>query len=68
MGNRLYVGNLSFHASSESIRAAFAAFGEVVEVHIVSDRETGQSRGFAFVSMGTAQAAASAISEMNGAL
>jgi len=68
MGNRLYVGNLSFQASQESLRAAFAQFGEVVEVYIVSDRETGQPRGFAFVTMGSAQAAADAISEMNGAL
>ena len=68
MGNRLYVGNLSFQASSESIRAAFSAFGEVAEVHVVSDRETGQSRGFAFVTMGSANEAAKAISEMNGAL
>ncbi|WP_394835930.1 RNA-binding protein [Pendulispora rubella] len=68
MGNRLYVGNLSFQASQESVRAAFSSFGEVVEVHVVSDRETGQSRGFAFVTMGSSQAASSAIAEMNGAL
>jgi len=41
MGNRLYVGNLSFHSSSESIRAAFSAFGEVSDVHVVADREQG---------------------------
>jgi cold-inducible RNA-binding protein len=68
MGNRLYVGNLSFQASSESIRAAFSAFGEVSDIHIPSDRETGQSRGFAFVTMGNAHEAAKAIAEMNGAL
>jgi len=68
MGARLYVGNLSFQASSESVRAAFASFGEVVEVHVVSDRETGRSRGFAFVTMGSEQAASKAIAEMNGAL
>ena len=68
MGNRLYVGNLSFNASSDSVRAAFSAFGEVTDVHVVSDRETGQSRGFGFVTMGSAQEAAKAIAEMNGAL
>src|ERR1700733_1501191 len=68
MGNRLYIGNLSFQATAESVRAAFSAFGEITDVHVVSDRETGQSRGFAFVTMGSAQEAAKAIAEMNGAL
>ena len=68
MGNRLYVGNLSFQATSETVRAAFAQHGEVTDVHVVSDRETGQSRGFAFVTMGSAQEAAKAIAEMNGAM
>ncbi len=68
MGNRLYVGNLSFNASPDSVRAAFSAFGEITDVHVVSDRETGQSRGFGFVTMGTSDAAQKAIREMNGAL
>jgi len=68
MGNRLYVGNLSFRATSESVRTAFAAIGEVTDVHVVTDRETGQSRGFAFVTMANAADAAKAIAEMNGAL
>ncbi|WP_394843112.1 RNA-binding protein [Pendulispora brunnea] len=68
MGSRLYVGNLSFQTSQESIREAFSRFGEVAEVYIVSDRETGQPRGFAFVTMGSAQSAQQAIDEMNGAL
>src|SRR4051794_19662384 len=68
MGTRLYVGNLSFHATADAVRTAFAAFGEVSDVHLVSDRETGQSRGFAFVTMGTPAEAAKAIAEMNGAL
>ena len=68
MGNRLYVGNLSFRATSDSVRTAFAAIGEVTDVHVVTDRETGQSRGFAFVTMGNAADAAKAIAEMNGAL
>jgi RNA recognition motif-containing protein len=67
MGNRLYVGNLSFQSNSDSIRTTFAAFGSVTDVHVVMDRESGQSRGFAFVTMGTAQEAAKAIAQMNGA-
>ncbi|MEZ4294968.1 MAG: RNA-binding protein [Polyangiaceae bacterium] len=66
MGNRLYVGNLSFQTKADTIRSAFSALGEVTDVHVVTDRETGQPRGFAFVTMGSAQEAAKAISEMNG--
>lgn len=68
MGNRLYVGNLSFNATNDTVRTAFSAFGEITDVHVVSDRETGQSRGFGFVTMGTAEAAQKAIAEMNGAM
>lgn len=68
MGNRLYVGNLSFNSSSDTVRQAFSAFGEVTDVHLVSDRETGQPRGFGFVTMGTSEAAQTAIREMNGAV
>jgi len=67
MGNRLYVGNLSFNTSEETLRDCFGEVGEVTDVHIVSDRETGRSRGFAFVTMGTSEAAANAISQMDGA-
>jgi RNA recognition motif-containing protein len=68
MGNRLYVGNLSFQSDSNSIRDAFSEFGEVTDVHVVSDRETGQSRGFGFVTMASAEAATKAIEQMNGAI
>ncbi len=68
MGNRLYVGNLSFNSNKESLQQAFSSFGEITDVHLVSDRETGQSRGFGFVTMGTAEAAQRAIREMNGAM
>jgi RNA recognition motif-containing protein len=68
MSNRLYIGNLSFQASADSIRAAFSEFGEITDVHLVSDRETGQSRGFGFVTMASPEAAAKAIKQMNGAL
>ena len=68
MSNRLYVGNLSYDSTSESLRAAFASFGEVADVHVVTDRDSGRSRGFAFVTMGSPQEAADAIAQMNGAL
>ena len=67
MGNRLYVGNLSFSTTADMVRDSFSALGEVTDVHLVSDRETGRSRGFAFVTMGSREAAEKAISQMNGA-
>jgi len=67
MGTRLYVGNLSFSSTSETVREAFARIGEVTDVHIVTDRTSGQSRGFGFVTMGTPAEAAKAIETMNGA-
>jgi cold-inducible RNA-binding protein len=66
MGNRLYVGNLSFSTTQAAIEAAFASAGEVREVAMPTDRETGQPRGFAFVTMGNAKAAEAAISQLNG--
>ncbi len=68
MGNRLYVGNLSFSTTRESLEAAFAGVGEVREISLPTDRETGQPRGFAFVTMGSAQAAMNAISQLNGTM
>lgn len=68
MSTRLYVGNLSFNGTADSVRAAFQEFGTVTDVHVVTDRETGRSRGFAFVTMSTAEQAQKAISEMNGAM
>jgi RNA recognition motif-containing protein len=67
MGTRLYVGNLPFSVTPEALRQAFSSSGEVTDVHIVSDRQTGQSRGFAFVTMGNVQEAAAAMGAMNGA-
>jgi cold-inducible RNA-binding protein len=66
VGNRLFVGNLSFGTTQAALEAAFSAAGEVREVAVPVDRGTGQPRGFAFVTMGDAQAAAKAISELNG--
>jgi RNA recognition motif-containing protein len=67
MGNRLYVGNLSFNSGSDSVRAAFEQFGAVTDVHLVTDRESGQPRGFGFVTMSTNEQAQAAISGMTGA-
>lgn len=66
MGRRLYVGNLSFRVSEDAVRQAFAGCGEVVEVHLVTDRETGRPRGFGFVTMATNEAAAKAIETLDG--
>lgn len=66
MGNRLFVGNLSFNTSQQTIEAAFAAMGEVREVALPTDRETGRPRGFAFVTMADAQGAQNAIAQLNG--
>jgi cold-inducible RNA-binding protein len=66
MGNRLYVGNLSFNTNSDALRSAFEQYGAVTDVHLVTDRQTGQPRGFGFVTMGTGEAAQAAIAGMNG--
>lgn len=66
MGNRLYVGNLSFSTSRESLQSMFAGAGEVREIAMPTDRETGQPRGFAFVTMGDAAQAAAAIEQFDG--
>ena len=63
----IYVGNLSFNAGEDDLRAAFEQFGEVTSVNIIMDRETGRSRGFAFVEMADGKGAAEAIENLNGA-
>jgi len=68
MGNRLYVGNLSFHTNEDTLRDAFAQYGDVVEAKIVTDRETGRSRGFGFVTMADGEGARNAIAQLNGAM
>jgi RNA recognition motif-containing protein len=68
MGTRLYVGNLSYDATADSVRAVFSAHGDVSDVHIVIDRDTGRSRGFAFVTMRSSEQASAAATKMNGAL
>jgi cold-inducible RNA-binding protein len=61
----IYVGNLSHSATEEDLRQAFAQFGAVATVNIIKDRETGRSRGFAFVEMTNGSEAATAIKELN---
>ncbi|GAB5514203.1 MAG: hypothetical protein Rhob2KO_19280 [Rhodopirellula baltica] len=62
----IYVGNLSFKATEEELRGAFEQYGEVSAVNIIMDRETGRSRGFAFVEMADAEGAKDAIENLNG--
>ena len=66
MGTKLYVGNLSFRTTSEELREAFAAAGTVESATVIEDRDSGRSRGFAFVEMATAEEAAAAIEKFNG--
>ncbi len=68
MSARLYVGNLSYGTSQADLESFFAAAGEVREVAIPTDRETGRVRGFAFVTMGSDAAASAAIAQLNGAM
>jgi len=66
MAANLYVGNLSFETSEDTLRALFAEFGEIESVNLITDRYTGRPRGFAFVEMATEQAAQAAIGALNG--
>lgn len=67
MSTKLYVGNLAFHTTEDTLKNAFSEFGEVAEVKLILDRETGRSRGFAFVEMATPDDARKAMEAMNGA-
>ncbi|GAB5403613.1 MAG: hypothetical protein Aurels2KO_18440 [Aureliella sp.] len=62
----IYVGNLSFRATEEDVRNAFSVHGDVSSVNIIMDRETGRSRGFAFVEMPDSGEAETAIEAVNG--
>jgi cold-inducible RNA-binding protein len=66
MGRKLYVGNLPYSATEASLREAFAAAGTVDSVAVITDRDTGQSKGFAFVEMSSDSEAQRAIQTMNG--
>ena len=68
MSSRLYVGNLSYDTDTESLRQAFSSSGEVTDAHVVTDRESGRSRGFGFVTMAADDQAKKAIETMNGSM
>ena len=66
MSTKLYVGNLAFRTTSQELQDLFAQAGTVQSASVVEDRETGRSRGFAFVEMSTNEEAAAAIDQFNG--
>ena len=65
MGKKIYVGNLSFNMDDQQLSDLFANFGTVESAKIVTDRDTGRSKGFGFVDMATAEDAANAITTLN---
>ena len=66
MGNKLYVGNLSYNIRDEDLQQAFAQYGSVSSAKVMMDRDTGRSKGFGFVEMGSDPEAQAAINGMNG--
>lgn len=66
MATRIYVGNLPYSVTSDQLSQLFSAFGEVSEATIIMDRDTGQTKGFAFVQMAQDEAARSAIAQLDG--
>jgi len=67
MAKKLYVGNLSYNTTEDSLRNLFAAYGNVASAKIIIDRDTGNSKGFGFVEMGSDEEASAAIAGTNGA-
>jgi RNA recognition motif-containing protein len=68
VGTRIYVGNLPYSTDNTQLSQLFSAYGDVVDVRVITDRSTGQSKGFAFVEMSTEEAARRAIAELNGTM
>jgi RNA recognition motif-containing protein len=66
MGNKLYVGNLPYQVRDQDLQDAFGAFGQVTSAKVMMERETGRSKGFGFVEMGSDAEAQAAINGMNG--
>jgi RNA recognition motif-containing protein len=66
MGNKLYVGNLAYSVRDDSLQQAFSEFGTVTSAKVMMDRDTGRSKGFGFVEMGSDAEAQAAINGMNG--
>ena len=67
MGKKLFVGGLSWNTDDNGLRSAFEQFGTVEDAKVITDRESGRSRGFGFVTFGSEEDAQSAIQQMNGA-
>ena len=66
MGNKLYVGNLAYSVRDENLQQRFAEFGTVTSAKVMMDRETGRSKGFGFVEMGSSEEAQASIRGLNG--
>ncbi len=66
MSTNIYVGNLTFDMSNDELKTLFTEYGEVTSANVITDRDSGRSRGFGFVEMATKDAAESAISSLNG--
>ena len=66
MGSKLYVGNLSYNVSSSDLEQLFSQHGSVQSAEVIADRDTGRSKGFGFVQMGTDEEAQAAIAALNG--
>ncbi len=66
MSTNVYVGNLSFNTNDGDLETLFAQYGEVASAHVITDRESGRSRGFGFVEMASSDAAETAISALDG--
>ena len=66
MAKKLFVGGLSWDTTDEGLRQAFATYGEITEAKVITDRDTGRSRGFGFVTFAQNEDATSAISKMDG--
>ena len=66
MSSNLYVGNLTFNTTTADLESLFGQHGEVKKAQVITDRDTGRSRGFGFVEMGTSEEATAAINSLNG--
>ena len=66
MSSNLYVGNLTFNTTTSDLESLFGQHGEVTKAQVITDRDTGRSRGFGFVEMASADEAQSAITSLNG--
>lgn len=66
MGTKVYVGNISYSTTEDALRGLFAGYGDVVSCRMITDRETGKFKGFAFVEMGSEDSASAAITALDG--